>query len=283
MNPFEALIAAIGSLAPQTPFDGLIAPQPPETPPPAPPAASAPQPAAPARPKAVNNISPAAKTAFEKFETAVGQQFNVISGFRDPEHNRRVGGAKGSQHLQGNALDIDTAGMTDDERVALIQRAREAGFGGIGLYDTSLHFDVGPTRAWGPDFTSATVPNWARETLGVAPPNPHQQPVGTADAPMSSQQATSLIDNLLSQLRSTPAPEGPQTPGLQVGPQAQPSRAAPLPALPAEPVVRGTPIPPAMAAALRQYVATGGRSGVAGLSPASIPAFLRVLGQQGTG
>ena len=112
-------------------------------------------------------VSAEAQAAMASLETATGEVFNVISALRDTAHNAAVGGAKGSQHLHGNAFDVDVKGKTEAEKIALIHAARTAGFGGIGIYGGSLHFDVGPTRAWGADYSSGSVPEWARGAVGA--------------------------------------------------------------------------------------------------------------------
>lgn len=109
-----------------------------------------------------NNMSPGALEAWEALNAAWGQPLQVNSAYRSPEHNRRVGGAKHSQHTHGNAFDINVANMPREQRLALIAEAQKAGFQGIGVYDNALHFDVGPQRAWGPSYRSDSIPDWAR-------------------------------------------------------------------------------------------------------------------------
>ena len=103
-----------------------------------------------------------ALAAFEALQSAWGNPLAINSAYRDPEHNKRVGGAKNSQHTHGNAYDIDVSGLSREERLRLIELARRSGFQGIGVYNNALHFDVGPARAWGSDYTNATLPEWAR-------------------------------------------------------------------------------------------------------------------------
>jgi Peptidase M15 len=105
-------------------------------------------------------MSPAAMSAFEGL-SGYYPDLNVTSGYRDPEHNARVGGAKGSQHIHGNAYDLSTAGMSPQEIGMMIDRAQASGFSGIGVYDNSVHFDVGPERAWGPSYHRDSLPSWA--------------------------------------------------------------------------------------------------------------------------
>jgi len=91
-----------------------------------------------------------------------GQDFNVISDYRSPSQNQTAGGAKGSQHLHGNAFDIDTSGWTPEQKLELATQAYNAGFRGFGFYDNNLHFDVGGQRAWGPSYHNDSIPEWAQ-------------------------------------------------------------------------------------------------------------------------
>lgn len=117
----------------------------------------------------LSNLSPAARAAYDRLMQGYGRPLTVTSGYRDPSHNAKVGGAKGSQHMHGNALDISAAGMSQEERLALAEAARNAGFQGFGFYDNSLHFDVGPPRAWGADYTRNSLPDWAAAWMAGAP------------------------------------------------------------------------------------------------------------------
>lgn len=82
--------------------------------------------------------------AFEALRGAVGLPLVVLSCYRTPAHNKRVGGAKQSQHVQGRALDLlPPKGWTVGQFAAV---AREVdAIKGLGLYATFLHVDVRPT------------------------------------------------------------------------------------------------------------------------------------------
>lgn len=112
------------------------------------------------------NMSNDALAAWDRLVSQYGD-LKINSAYRDPAHNARVGGAKKSQHTHGNAFDVDVSGMPRDERLGLIQAARGAGFQGIGVYDNALHFDVGPSRAWGADYTRNSLPAWSAEAVGA--------------------------------------------------------------------------------------------------------------------
>lgn len=55
---------------------------------------------------------------------------------------------QGSMHFHGKALDISTAGMTDQQKLQLVNAALQAGFSGFGFGTNILHVDTGPRRHW---------------------------------------------------------------------------------------------------------------------------------------
>ncbi len=86
----------------------------------------------------------------------LGKPLIVRSAYRSPEHNRAVGGATRSKHMDGAAFDI---AMTNHDPVAFEAAAREVGFLGFGFYPRSgfIHVDLGPARQWGERFPVRTV------------------------------------------------------------------------------------------------------------------------------
>ena len=86
----------------------------------------------------------------QRMREIIGKPIVITSGYRNPEHNRAIGGAvpspasEGSQHLYGKAADIAVVGMSG-ERLASV--ARQAGFTGIGIARTWCHVDVRDTPA----------------------------------------------------------------------------------------------------------------------------------------
>lgn len=68
---------------------------------------------------------------------------NMTSAHRDPKTNKAIGGAKKSAHIEGQAFDISTKGMTDEEKQRTVEMGRLAGANRVGTYlDGSLHFDT---------------------------------------------------------------------------------------------------------------------------------------------
>jgi hypothetical protein len=109
-----------------------------------------------------SGMSDAALQAWNKLTDAYGQPLTIVSGYRDPQQNAAAKGAKGSQHLHGNAYDVDTSSLSHEDRLALATQAYNSGFRGFGFYDNNMHFDVGDQRAWGPSHSSDSIPEWAQ-------------------------------------------------------------------------------------------------------------------------
>lgn len=59
----------------------------------------------------------------EPLRTLVGKSVNVQSGFRNPTVNSLVGGSSTSQHMKGQAADINVEGMTPSELFNLIRKS----------------------------------------------------------------------------------------------------------------------------------------------------------------
>jgi hypothetical protein len=113
----------------------------------------------------LTNVDVAVLERFEGLQSAFGSQLPIISGYRDPAHNKRVGGADRSMHLERRAIDIDVTKLSEVERVRFIEMASAMGFTGIGVYSNSLHLDTGSRRGWGPSYKSDSIPAWARDVM----------------------------------------------------------------------------------------------------------------------
>jgi zinc D-Ala-D-Ala carboxypeptidase len=91
----------------------------------------------------------------------LGKPLIILSGYRSPAHNARVGGEKNSQHILGRAFDVSVA---NHQPHAFEVAARATGFGGIGTYPGKgfIHIDTGPVRSWGEPFP-ADAPTFTPE------------------------------------------------------------------------------------------------------------------------
>lgn len=76
----------------------------------------------------------------------IGVQLVINSGYRSPQHNAKVGGVKNSYHVQGKASDLKPKGITPKQLYDVIIKLIKGGViynGGVGLYDTFVHYDIG--------------------------------------------------------------------------------------------------------------------------------------------
>jgi len=189
-------------------------------------------------PRQTGNVNQEVMDLLGQLRSTSGQDLPVTSGFRSSAKNAQVGGAKGSQHLTGNAVDVDVANLSREQRRELIRMASELGFGGIGVYDNAMHFDVGPRRAWGPSYSRDSVPEWAVPMI--------QMHIANQIAQEQGGQPQGVPQNFAA---PSAAPQGaPQAP------QAAPQAPAPVQAQPAQ-----TPMPETVAPAVPGLVPGGGR------------------------
>jgi hypothetical protein len=109
------------------------------------------------------------------FASDISSRYNlqITSGYRDPTHNRRVGGARNSQHTQGRAVDMSLKGKSEQEKRQIIaDLLTHPELGGIGYYpkSDSIHIDFrkGGKAAWGPDYHNTSLPStpsWFRDQV----------------------------------------------------------------------------------------------------------------------
>ena len=81
---------------------------------------------------------------------SVNKSISITSGYRSPEHNAKVKGAKDSQHIKGTAADIKVVGMTPKEVALVIEGLIASGKmkqGGIGIYPSWVHYDIRGVKA----------------------------------------------------------------------------------------------------------------------------------------
>jgi len=100
----------------------------------------------------------------QALRTRLGRPLIITSAYRSPEHNRAVGGARNSYHMQGVAFDIR---MENHDPAAFLAAAEDEGFDGIGTYPRSgfIHIDTRGVRTrWGDPFAPA------RNGLSIPPP-----------------------------------------------------------------------------------------------------------------
>lgn len=90
-----------------------------------------------------NKINPYVVDFVEWLE-GKGYPVLISSAYRCENHNRKVGGVKGSAHEKGCAVDIVVKGSR--HRFCLIGDALDYGIRRIGIGKTFIHFDIDTTK-----------------------------------------------------------------------------------------------------------------------------------------
>ena len=70
--------------------------------------------------------------------------FVILSAYRCPEHNKKVGGSPTSSHMKGLAVDIRTTSSAN--RHQILSGLLAAGFTRVGVYLGFIHVDVDSTK-----------------------------------------------------------------------------------------------------------------------------------------
>ena len=88
------------------------------------------------------------RSVLNKVRARYGATAIVSSGYRSRNHNRRVGGARRSMHMQCKAADIRVPGVNKYQLARYLKTIPSVG--GVGTYgcNGSVHVDVGPKRQW---------------------------------------------------------------------------------------------------------------------------------------
>lgn len=80
----------------------------------------------------------------------IGEPLRVISGYRTPEWNARVGGEKNSYHLKAMAADLTCKSLSPLQLKSVILKLIKRKLiinGGLGTYKGFIHYDVRPYAA----------------------------------------------------------------------------------------------------------------------------------------
>ena len=89
-------------------------------------------------------------TSLQALRDEVKASITITSGYRSVSHNKKIGGAIGSQHIKGTAADIKVAGYTPKKVAEIIESLIDVGKmkqGGLGIYSSWIHYDVRGTKA----------------------------------------------------------------------------------------------------------------------------------------
>lgn len=125
----------------------------------------------------------------------------LTSGVRTEQQNAAAGGAKGSQHLHGNAADLNLSAYSPEEQAQIAEALRKAGATGFGFYPKSgsLHADIGTPRYWGPNYSKTSLPDtpaWFQQFAGMQGPN---APTAAGTTQMASAQPSATTQPVYAQ------------------------------------------------------------------------------------
>jgi uncharacterized protein YcbK (DUF882 family) len=90
---------------------------------------------------AKGDIKDELRDVLNKMRQQFGQPIYVVSGYRSPSYNLKVGGAKNSLHMEGLAADLRLPESASD-RDRLLRITLSYNFGGRGFYKTFIHVDL---------------------------------------------------------------------------------------------------------------------------------------------
>jgi len=80
----------------------------------------------------------------------IKQPIHINSSYRHPAYNKKIGGAKFSQHLTASASDITSKNITPKKLARTILKLIKEGKmdeGGVGLYNGFVHYDIRGKKA----------------------------------------------------------------------------------------------------------------------------------------
>ncbi len=80
----------------------------------------------------------------------LNRPIKINSWYRTPTHNAAIGGSPNSQHLLAKAADITIQDISPEQIHSMIQLLITMGImqeGGLGLYDSFVHYDIRGTKA----------------------------------------------------------------------------------------------------------------------------------------
>lgn len=82
----------------------------------------------------------------------INKPVKITNSYRCVSHNKKVGGAKKSQHLKGKAADIQVVKISPDDIADIVIDMMDEGIfsiGGVGRYNTFTHVDIrGAEARW---------------------------------------------------------------------------------------------------------------------------------------
>jgi len=105
------------------------------------------------QPNAADNIQATLQGPYKRMVRLFGREVRINDAIARAGTSRETN-TPGSQHFHGRALDLDISSFNTEERIRLVQAAKQAGFTGFGFGNSILHVDTGPNRYWDYDIST---------------------------------------------------------------------------------------------------------------------------------
>jgi len=88
------------------------------------------------------DVNPKLVELLNRIRESFGKPIKIVSGHRCEKHNKECGGREHSQHLLGNAADIQVEGITAVEVQEYLMKHYDSDCRGLGRYKSFTHIDV---------------------------------------------------------------------------------------------------------------------------------------------
>jgi zinc D-Ala-D-Ala carboxypeptidase len=88
----------------------------------------------------IKGLSPKLAYMLDGAREIAGIPFIINSGYRNNDHNKKVGGVDNSSHTKGLAVDIKA--ITSEARAKIVSALLLAGIKRIGIYAKHIHADI---------------------------------------------------------------------------------------------------------------------------------------------
>ena len=99
--------------------------------------------------KYIDNVNKLAKN-LQVLRDEIKQPIHINSSYRHTAYNKKIGGAKYSQHLTASASDITSKNIRPKKLAGTILKLIKQGKmteGGVGLYNGFVHYDIRGKKA----------------------------------------------------------------------------------------------------------------------------------------
>ena len=93
-----------------------------------------------------SNLHPDLMAILKQLEERMGFELQINSGYRDPVHNKEVGGVEHSEHTEDPAQGADVLCKRSTTRYQMVKALLELGVHRIGIGQTFVHVGISTDR-----------------------------------------------------------------------------------------------------------------------------------------